>query len=168
MSRDRRVEAVLITSAAPSFSTEQHYRSRRYTILMAVHLISFALAGALYYYAWWLGLVLLVITTPLPWVAVVLANSPSLPLRRASPAVDDARLLSLDTSASLAHRCGSTARNEDLLGSRTDDGMPGHHAHRAPFRSLSCRDAAAHDQRYPSAAERGTSLTENCRCPDAP
>ena len=86
MSRDRRVEAVLITSAAPSFSTEQHYRSRRYTILMAVHLISFALAGALYYYAWWPGLVLLVLTTPLPWVAVVLANSPSLPLRRASPA----------------------------------------------------------------------------------
>jgi hypothetical protein len=96
MSRDRRAEAVLITNAAPSFSAEQHHRSRRYTILMAVHLISFALAGALYYYAWWLGLVLLVITTPLPWVAVVLANSPSRPLHRTSPAVDDARLLSLD------------------------------------------------------------------------
>ena len=96
MSRDRRAEAVLITNAAPSFSAEQHHRSRRYTILMAVHLVSFALAGALYYYAWWLGLVLLVITTPLPWVAVVLANSPSRPLRRTSPAVDDARLLSLD------------------------------------------------------------------------
>jgi hypothetical protein len=50
---------------------------------MAIHLISFALAGALYYYAWWLGLVLLVITTPLPWVAVVLANSPSRPFRHA-------------------------------------------------------------------------------------
>src|SRR4051794_18098758 len=45
MSKDRRVEAVLITNAAPSFSTEQHHRSRRYTILMAVHLVSFALAG---------------------------------------------------------------------------------------------------------------------------
>ena len=96
MSRDRHVEAVLITNAAPSLSTEQHQRSRRYTILMAVHLISFALAGALYYYAWRLGLVLLVITTPLPWVAVVLANTPSRPPRRASPAVDDARLRSLD------------------------------------------------------------------------
>jgi hypothetical protein len=93
MSRDRHAEAVLITNAGPSFSTEQHQRSRRYTILMAIHLISFALAGALYYYAWWLGLVLLVITTPLPWVAVVLANSPSRPFRHASPAVADARLL---------------------------------------------------------------------------
>ena len=99
MSRDTRVEAVLITNAAPSFSTEQHHRSRRYTILMAVHLISFALAGVLYYYAWWLGLILLVITTPLPWVAVVLANTPSRPPRRASPAGEDAQLRSLDYEA---------------------------------------------------------------------
>jgi len=94
MSRDRRAEAVLITNAAPSFSTEQHQRSRRYMILMAIHLVSFALAGILYYYAWWLGLVLLVISTPLPWVAVVLANAPSRPLRRVSlVAVADARWL---------------------------------------------------------------------------
>jgi fatty acid desaturase len=89
----------VITDAAPSFSDEQHRRTRRYTILMAVHLATFALAGVLYYYAWWLGLVLLVVTTPLPWVAVVLANSPSRPFRRASPAVDGARLLRL------GHRC---------------------------------------------------------------
>src|SRR3954453_15674377 len=96
MSKDRRVEAVLITNAAPSFSTEQHHRSRHYTILMAVHLISFALAGVLYYYAWWLGLVLLNTSTPLPWVAVILANSPYHRFRRASRAVDGARLLRLD------------------------------------------------------------------------
>jgi hypothetical protein len=96
MSRDTCVEAVLITNAAPSFSAEQHQRTRRYTILMAVHLISFALAGVLYYYAWWLGLILLVVTTPLPWVAVVLANTPSRPPRRASPAGEDAQLRSLD------------------------------------------------------------------------
>ena len=42
MSRDTRVEAVLITNAAPSFSTEQHHRSRRYTILMAFKLIEAA------------------------------------------------------------------------------------------------------------------------------
>src|SRR4051794_18813835 len=83
MAKDTRPEAVLITDAAPSFSAEQHQRTRRYTILMAVHLITFALAGVLYFYAWWLGLVLLVITTPLPWIAVVLANSPSRPFRRA-------------------------------------------------------------------------------------
>ena len=86
MARDRHPDAVLITRAAPSFSTEQAHRRRRYTILMAVHLIGFALAGVLYYDAWWLGLALLIITTPLPWVAVILANSPARPFRRASRA----------------------------------------------------------------------------------
>jgi len=82
MARHTGPEAILITDAAPSFSTEQHQRRRRYMILMTLHLLGFALAGVLYYYAWWLGLVLLVITTPLPWVAVVLANSPSRPSRQ--------------------------------------------------------------------------------------
>jgi Protein of unknown function (DUF3099) len=84
MARDRGPDAVLITDAAPSFSTEQHHRRRRYTILMAIHLVGLALSGVLYYYAWWLGLVLIIISTPLPWVAVILANSPSRPFRRAS------------------------------------------------------------------------------------
>jgi hypothetical protein len=84
MARDRGPDAVLITDAAPSFSTEQHHRRRRYTILMAIHLIGLALAGVLYYDAWWLGLVLIIISTPLPWVAVILANSPSRPFRRTS------------------------------------------------------------------------------------
>jgi Protein of unknown function (DUF3099) len=86
MARDRGPDAVLITDAAPSFSTEQHHRRRRYTILMAIHLVGLALSGVLYYYAWWLGLVLIIISTPLPWVAVILANSPSRPFRRASRA----------------------------------------------------------------------------------
>ena len=87
MAKDR--EPALITSAAPSFSAEQHHRRRRYTILMALHLIGLALAGVLYYYAWWLGLVLIIISTPLPWVAVILANSPRRPFRRASRASHD-------------------------------------------------------------------------------
>lgn len=67
----------VITDAAPSLADEQRSRRRRYTMLMAIHLVGFALAGVLYYQAWWLGLVLIILTTPLPWVAVVLANSPS-------------------------------------------------------------------------------------------
>lgn len=73
----------LITDAAPSLEDEQRGRRRRYTILMAIHLVGFALSGVLYYQAWWLGLVLIILTTPLPWVAVVLANSPSRRARRA-------------------------------------------------------------------------------------
>jgi hypothetical protein len=41
---------------------------------MVVHIVGFALSGVLYYTAWWLGLVVLIVTTPLPWIAVVIAN----------------------------------------------------------------------------------------------
>ncbi|MFC4942496.1 DUF3099 domain-containing protein [Pseudonocardia sp. GCM10023141] len=76
-------DPVLITDAAPSFADEQHRRIRLYTILMVIHIVGFAVAGVLYYVAWWLGLVLIILTTPVPWIAVVLANSPS---RRTGPA----------------------------------------------------------------------------------
>ena len=41
---------------------------------MAVHIVGFALAGVLYYVAWWLGLVVMIATGALPWIAVVAAN----------------------------------------------------------------------------------------------
>lgn len=70
-------EPVVITDAPLSPAEEQHRRQRTYTIIMAIHIVGFALSGVLYYVAWWLGLVVLLVTTPLPWIAVVLANSPS-------------------------------------------------------------------------------------------
>lgn len=66
--------AVVITDAAPSFGDELRSRKRRYAALMTVHIVGFALAGVLYYVAWWLGLVLMIATGLLPWVAVVAAN----------------------------------------------------------------------------------------------
>jgi len=44
---------------------------------MVVHIVGFALSGVLYYTAWWAGLVVLIVTTPLPWIAVVIANDRS-------------------------------------------------------------------------------------------
>lgn len=41
---------------------------------MAVHIVGFALSGVLYYVAWWLGLVVMIATGALPWIAVVAAN----------------------------------------------------------------------------------------------
>lgn len=70
----RRPAVAVITDAAPSPADEQRHRQRLYTAIMAVHLAMFALSGVLYYTAWWLGLVMLIVTTPLPWIAVVLAN----------------------------------------------------------------------------------------------
>ncbi|MFN2494613.1 MAG: DUF3099 domain-containing protein [Pseudonocardiaceae bacterium] len=64
----------MITDAAPSFDDQLRSRRHRYALLMAVHLVGFALAGVLYYLAWWLGLALMIATGALPWIAVVAAN----------------------------------------------------------------------------------------------
>jgi fatty acid desaturase len=64
----------VITDAPESPADEQRRRQRTYTAIMAVHIVGFALSGVLYYTAWWLGLVVLIVTTPLPWIAVVIAN----------------------------------------------------------------------------------------------
>lgn len=41
---------------------------------MIIHIVGFAVGGALYEVAREIGLVLLLLTIPLPWIAVVLAN----------------------------------------------------------------------------------------------
>jgi fatty acid desaturase len=64
----------VITDAPESPADEQRRRQRTYTAIMVVHIVGFALSGVLYYTAWWLGLVVLIVTTPLPWIAVVIAN----------------------------------------------------------------------------------------------
>ena len=66
-------EPVLITDAERSFDEEQRRRKKVYAILMVIHLVGFTLAGLLAH-VWWLSLVLIALTGPLPWVAVVLAN----------------------------------------------------------------------------------------------
>jgi len=75
---------VLITDAEASFDDEQRSRRHRYALLMTVHIIGFAAAGVLYYVAWWLGLVVMVATGVLPWIAVVAANDAT--PRRSRPA----------------------------------------------------------------------------------
>jgi hypothetical protein len=42
---------------------------------MAIHIIGFAVGGALYARAWWTGLIIIIVTGPLQWVAVLLANA---------------------------------------------------------------------------------------------
>jgi hypothetical protein len=84
-SHEHDVDPVLITTAAPSFDDEQRARRHRYALLMTVHIIGFAAAGALYYVAWWLGLVVMVATGALPWIAVVAANDATPRSGRASP-----------------------------------------------------------------------------------
>lgn len=74
----RECDPVVITDAASSIKDELRSRERRYAILMAVHIVGFALAGALYFLVGWrLGLALLVATGLLPWIAVIAANDRS-------------------------------------------------------------------------------------------
>jgi hypothetical protein len=64
---------VLITAAAPSYAQQHAARRRKYTIMMAMRLP--LLVGALFCYEIpWLALVLIVVSIPLPWMAVLIAN----------------------------------------------------------------------------------------------
>lgn len=64
----------VITDAGPSADDQLRSRRRRYTVLMAIHLVGLAVGGSLYDSAWGLGLAILIVTGPLQWVAVILAN----------------------------------------------------------------------------------------------
>lgn len=64
---------VLITEAAPSYDDQQAARKRKYAIMMGLRFPFLILAGV-FYDIWWLALALIVLSIPLPWMAVLIAN----------------------------------------------------------------------------------------------
>ncbi|EID55935.1 DUF3099 domain-containing protein [Saccharomonospora xinjiangensis] len=70
---DKHAAPVLITEAAPSYDDEQAARRRKYVIMMSLRLPCLVLAGV-FYHTWWLALALILLSVPLPWVAVLIAN----------------------------------------------------------------------------------------------
>jgi len=70
-----RESTVTITDAQPSADDQLRHRRRVCTVIMAIHIIGFAVGGALYARAWWTGLIIIIVTGPLQWVAVLLANA---------------------------------------------------------------------------------------------
>jgi Protein of unknown function (DUF3099) len=64
---------VLITEAAPSYDDQLKSRKRRYSVMMALR-IPFLVAAAACYQIWWLALLLVLLSIPLPWMAVLIAN----------------------------------------------------------------------------------------------
>ncbi|TKJ28853.1 DUF3099 domain-containing protein [Blastococcus sp. CCUG 61487] len=72
-SRPRSPEAVLITEARTSQLEQQAARKKRYAYTMLVRAICLVLA-AIFYQIVWLMIILAVLGTVLPWVAVVMAN----------------------------------------------------------------------------------------------
>lgn len=64
---------VLITEAQPSYDDQQAARRRKYTIMMSLRIPCLVVA-AMCYQIWWLALIILAISIPLPWMAVLIAN----------------------------------------------------------------------------------------------
>jgi hypothetical protein len=73
-------EPVLITDAARSYEEELRTRKRRYALMMGMRLPCMVLA-AVFYQTPWLAVALLVLSIPLPWMAVLIAND-RLPRKR--------------------------------------------------------------------------------------
>lgn len=65
--------ASLITAAQPSYDDQFRSRRRRYVIMMAMR-VPFLIAAAALYHTPWLAVLLIVISIPLPWCAVLIAN----------------------------------------------------------------------------------------------
>ncbi|HEY0454316.1 MAG TPA: DUF3099 domain-containing protein [Actinophytocola sp.] len=73
MKAERDDTPVLITEAAPSYDEEYSARKRKYVTMMALRLPCLILAG-IFHDTWWLALAFVVVSVPLPWVAVLIAN----------------------------------------------------------------------------------------------
>lgn len=63
----------VITEARPSYDDEFHARRKRYVIMMAMRVPCLVLA-AIFYHTPWLAVLIILISIPLPWMAVLIAN----------------------------------------------------------------------------------------------
>lgn len=64
---------VLITAAEVSYDDQHAARKRKYLIMMGMRL-PFLFAALAFYNIWWLALSLILLSIPLPWIAVLIAN----------------------------------------------------------------------------------------------
>ena len=66
-------DPVLITDAARSYEEELRVRKRRYALMMGMRVPCMVLA-AVFYQTPWIAVTLLIVSIPLPWMAVLIAN----------------------------------------------------------------------------------------------
>lgn len=78
--RDRRTAErdvpVLITEAQASYDEQHRARVKKYSILMAFRIPALVLAAIVYSATgtWWIPLLIIAASIPLPWMAVLIAN----------------------------------------------------------------------------------------------
>jgi len=66
-------DPILITDAPMSYEEQLAHRKQRYKVMMALRIPLMIAAAACYQYPW-LAVGLLVLSVPLPWMAVLIAN----------------------------------------------------------------------------------------------
>ncbi len=72
-SGSRRAQATVITEAEPSYDDQLRRRRKRYMIMMSLR-VPFLILATLLYQTPWLALLVIAISIPLPWMAVLIAN----------------------------------------------------------------------------------------------
>lgn len=72
-SSPRRTQATVITEAEESYDEQLRKRRKRYLIMMSMR-VPFLIAATLLYQTPWLAISIIVISIPLPWIAVLIAN----------------------------------------------------------------------------------------------
>ncbi|MFI1916849.1 DUF3099 domain-containing protein [Nocardia sp. NPDC020380] len=73
---EQKTNPALITEASTSLEQQHRDRVRRYTLIMAMRipcLVGAAIAYGLWH-SWWLSLLIIGVSIPLPWIAVLIAN----------------------------------------------------------------------------------------------
>jgi hypothetical protein len=83
VAEERRPDPVLITDAPMSYEEQLAHRKARYKIMMGMRIPLMIAAAACYQYPW-VAVGLLVLSIPLPWMAVLIAND-RLPLKVTDP-----------------------------------------------------------------------------------
>ena len=69
----RRAQATVITEAEVPYDEQLRSRRKRYLIMMSMR-VPFLIAATLLYQTPWLAITLIIISIPLPWAAVLIAN----------------------------------------------------------------------------------------------
>ena len=132
MSRRHDDDPVLITEAQVSFDDEFAIRKRRYSIIMACRIPCLLLAGVSYmvFGSALIAVLLIVLSVPLPWVAVLIANdrlpkkagkvNRYQPNRRALTTVSDARIIEASEVLEARSQRTDGPRQEQQDGPRHD------------------------------------------------
>ncbi|HEY3259948.1 MAG TPA: DUF3099 domain-containing protein [Pseudonocardiaceae bacterium] len=87
---------VLITEAAPSYQEQWAARRRKYAIMMGMR-IPLLLTAVFLYQTPWLAMTLILLSVPLPWMAVLIANDrPARKVERVNRLRPDSRARQLE------------------------------------------------------------------------